>query len=66
MNDCPWTPVNNTDSDSVWGKKLINISPRPPVGFEMPGNDDSWYACLVEQGRLWVNWLYAKDLCKAL
>ena len=21
-----------------------------PMGFEMPGNDDSWYACLGEQG----------------
>ena len=23
-----------------------------PMGFEMPGNDDSWYACLEERGHL--------------
>ena len=32
----------------------------------MPWNDDSWYACLVEQGHLWVDWLHPLDLCKTL
>ena len=36
------------------------------MGFEMPGNADSWYACLGEQGHLWVYWLQPLDLCKAL
>ena len=42
------------------------------MGFEMPGNDDSWYACLVEQDHcigiltVKVYWLYPLDLCKAL
>ena len=27
-----------------------------PIGIEMPGNDDSWFSCLGEQGHLWVYW----------
>ena len=32
----------------------------------MPRSDDSWYACLGQQGHLWVYWLYPLDLCYAL
>ena len=32
----------------------------------MVGNDDSRYACVGEQGHLWVYWLRPSDLCKAL
>ena len=37
-----------------------------PLGFEMPKNDDSWSACLGEQGHLGVYWLHPLDLCKSL
>ena len=37
-----------------------------PMGFEMPGSDDYWYAILGKQDHLWVYWLHPLDLCKAL
>ena len=36
------------------------------MGFEMPGNDDSWYTCLGEQGPLWVYCVNPLNFCKAL
>ena len=35
-----------------------------PMGFKMPGNDDSCYACLGEQYYYRVYWLHNLDLCK--
>ena len=35
------------------------------MGFEMPGNDDSRYACLGERGHFWVYWMHLLDLFKA-
>ena len=47
----------------VWGEKMAFKYQSQPMGFEMPGNDDSWYACLGGQGHLWVYWLHPLDLC---
>ena len=48
------------------GEKNCYKCQSQPMGFEMPGNDDSWYACLGEQCHLWIYWLHPLDLCKAL
>ena len=47
--------VKEFQSLIVWGKKLDLQISFPANGFEMPGNDDSWYACLGEQGHPWVS-----------
>ena len=56
-----------------WGKKFICgytgctcKHQSQPMGFEMLGSDDSWYARLGEEVHLWIYWLHLLGFCKAL
>ena len=42
----------------VWGKNWTCKCQSQPMGLEITENDDSWYACLGEQGHVWIYWPY--------
>ena len=56
--------VREFQSLIAWERNWTNEYQSQPMGFEMLGTDDLWYACFGEQNHLWVYWLHPLDLIK--